>query len=371
MTSKTLSILTAVTAAAVIIVAAFFLIEQQNGIPGRGDLLFPDLMPKINEVREISVKTKDQTATVGHAGEFWTVNEQSGYRAAMDKVRMLIIGLAELRIVEPKTQNVELYHKLGLEDVEAAGSTSALVSLKGEAGTVLARLIVGKRRLAKGNSSRQEFYVRKPDHPQTWLAIGRLELELSSDAWIDKQITNIDTQRIRQVRVMHQRGHTVTIRKDTPADTDYSLVPPPTRGKVRSQFTINNIADTAAHLTLDEVRPATEVRLPARGGVKAVLETFDGLRVTLRTVKTEGKNYVTASAAFDEQLVQRPDDESTQAGEEAEGKPKTPEKPTVLNSAEDVQREAKDLNERLSGWAFVIPQFRADNIAKRRRDLIS
>ncbi len=153
----------------------------------------------------------------------------------------------------------------------------------------------------------------------------------------------------------------------------------PENMKVQSQFTVNNIADTVAHLTMDDVRPRGEVELPSKGGVTALLETFDGLRVILNTTKKDDRHYATVSAEFDLELIQKPEEpsetkEAKKEGAEQEGKEKaTPEvpAPTRLKSSEEVQQEVEQLNERLSGWVYVIPSFRAEAITKRRSDLIT
>jgi hypothetical protein len=364
----------------VMIAAAFFAIEREDAIPGRGQLVFPDLRPRINDVREVVVAINAHTTSITHAGDIWTVKEKFGYRAGMDRVRRTILGLAELTIVEPKTKNPERYGKLGLMGLGAEGSTSTLISLKDADGNALAELIVGNRRIAKGDSSRDELYIRKPEDPQTWLAIGQLDVETSPDEWIDKQIFNIEDRRIREVRIIHPRGEVVTLRKDTQEDADFKVVPLPANAKITSPFTVNNVADTIAHLTFDDVQPATEAKLPSRGGVRAILETFDGLRVNVRIITRGGKTYATASAEFDQALVQTVAEEAPSEGAEDDGKTgqevREEDEGQTQSAAlekpiEAVQREAEVLNEQLTGWVYIIPKFRADSIAKHQRDLIS
>ncbi len=390
MKGKTVTVLAVITVL-VIIAAALFLRDQSGGIPGRGELLFPELRARINDVKEISIQSKGDAVTVTRQETYWAVQEKEGYRAAMDQVRKLLIGMAELTILEPKTRNPERYAKLDLQDVDAEDSTSTLVGLKDEAGKMMAHVLIGRRRPARGDSTKEEIYVRKPGDPQTWLTVGRFRIETAPDRWIDKQVLNIDSQRVRQVRVTHANGETVVIRKTRPADSDYTIVDMPAKSVVKSQFTVNNIADTIANLTLDDIRLQADVELPKRGAVTASLETFDGLRVRLKVIKKDDSHYAALSAEFDEALIEQPeeapapDDEKTaegdgQATDADEGdKAKTdkpgdePETatPVKLKSPAEVQEDVKSLNERTADWVYVIPSFRADAIAKRRADLFS
>ena len=363
MKTRTLSILTVVTLL-VIVAAVFFAREKQDGIPSGGALLFPDLKARLNEVKEISIQSKDARVTVTRQETFWGVNEKHGYRAAMDKVRGFLIGLAELTILEPKTSNPELYGKLGLQELDAEGSGSTLLTVRGTEGAALVTLLVGNRRLSRAGSSQDELYVRQPQEPQTWLVLGRLKPDAAPDQWLDEQILNLDSQRVQQVTVTHPGGEILTVRREDPIATDYQVVGLPEQATGLSKFTVNNIADTIAHLPLDDVQPLSDAKLPAEGGVQAVLETFDGLRVTLRIIEKGGTHYTTVRAEFDRTLVRDREEPPEEQKDEAAF-------PVRLKSLEEAQEEVKQLNQNLAGWAFVIPSFRAEAIAKTKRDLSS
>ncbi len=373
MSAKSLGILLALTAVAVI--AALFLAqEKRDGIPAKGQPVFPELLDRINDVREVTVTTATGTVTVARTGDTWVVKEKDDYYAAMDKVRSVVIGLAELTILEPKTKNPEHYAKLGVQDVIVEGSAATQVTLRATEGAVLAAVLVGKREPSRADSTRDEVYVRKADEAQTWLAIGRVRPEQAPLGWIDRQILNIDTQRVRQVRVTHPDGHTILLRKAKPGELDFRLLGVPKRAEVRSQFSVNNIADTMAHLTLDDVQRREDVTLPRKGRLTARLETFDGLRVTLTMVEQEGRHRATLSAEFDGALVRKPPDageKDEQREDKSEQQPAASDEAAAkLKAPEVVQQEAEALNQRLGGWVYVLPGFRAETIATRAETLV-
>ncbi len=374
MSAKSLGILLAVTALAV--VAALFLArENRDGIPARGQPVFPELKERINRVSEVKVVTASGAVTIARNRDVWVVREKHDYRAAMDKVRSAVIGLAELTVLEPKTKNPEHHAKLGLLDVTAAGSEATRVTLRDAEGAALVNVLIGNREPSRADSARDEIYLRKADEAQTWLAIGRVRPEQAPIGWIDRQILNIDTQRVRQVRVTHPDGHTVLLRKAKPADVDFRLLGVPTKAEIRSQFSVNNIADTVAHLTLDDVQPREDSTLPKKGRLTARLETFDGLRVTTTMVEQDGRHRATLSAEFDRTLVQQvpsgSEERAEQAGEGPGEKPAASgDAAATLEDPDTVQQDADTLKEQLGGWVYVLPRFRAETLATRTETLI-
>ena len=141
--------------------------------------------------------------------------------------------------------------------------------------------------------------------------------------------------------------------------------------------------------------------MTGKTGVQAVVETFDGLQVTVHTAKEGEKIYGTVSAAFDPSLIYKVEEETAQSApkknkkEEINSSPdkkeedsskaeatekkgevdqekraSEPPKPKI-KSADEVQKEVVAINERVSGWTFELPKFRVDNFSKHKKDLIT
>ncbi|WNM61125.1 DUF4340 domain-containing protein [Candidatus Nitrospira neomarina] len=392
MKAKTLGILAAITIAGIVL-AIFLNQKPASQFPQSGELLFPELLPVVNDVNEIVVETKDQTVTLVRGENIWRVKEKAGYRADVEKVKQTLIGLAELRILEPKTKNPELYDRLGLRDKEEEGSLSTTVTLKTPNNPEAALVILGNQRPAKGNPRMSEIYARKPGDPQTWLTIGNLPLEKVGGEWLDKEITALTTKRVHRVTVMHPGGDTLFVSKDTPEDLDFQLDSIPSGSKVASQFNVNNVVGTLVQLSLENVKEAHEVNFQDRSGVTAVLETFDGLRLHVQTAKQEDKVFGKFSAEYDQKLVQHVNaTTSTENGEtvpaqdfaQDEKAPESPEtkktadiqvepsskEDSLLKKPEEVQREVEAFNQRVGGWAYELPTFRVENFSKAKKDLL-
>ena len=392
MKAKTLGILAAITIAGIVL-AIFVNQKPASQFPQSGELLFPELLSVVNDVNEIVVETKDQTVTLVRGENVWRVKEKSGYRADVEKVKQTLIGLAELRILEPKTKNPELYDRLGLRDKEQEGSLSTTVTLKAPNNPEAALVILGNQRPAKGNPRMSEIYARKPGDPQTWLTIGNLPLEKVAGEWLDKEITALTTKRVHRVTVRHPDGETLLVSKDKPEDLDFQLDSIPAGSKVASQFNVNNVVGTLVQLSLEDVKEAQEVNFQDRSGVTAVLETFDGLRLHVQTAKQEDKFFGKFSAEYDQKLVQPVDaTTSTENGEtvpaqdsaqdekapESSEAKKTAEiqeelsskEDSILKKPEEVQREVEAFNQRVGGWAYELPTFRVENFSKAKKDFL-
>ncbi|WP_447963863.1 DUF4340 domain-containing protein [Nitrospira sp. Ecomares 2.1] len=393
MKAKTLGILAAITIVG-IVVAVFVNQEPASQLPGSGELLFPSLLSVVNNVGEVVVETKDQTVTLVREEKTWRVKEKAGYRADVEKVKQTLIGLAELRILEPKTKNPELYDRLGLQDKEQEDSLSTTVTLKTANNPEAAVVILGNQRPAKGNPRMSEIYVRKPEDPQTWLTIGNLPLEKVSGEWLDTEITALTTKRVHRVTVTHPDGETLLVLKEKPDDLDFQLDSVPAGSKVASQFNVNNVVGTLVQLPLEDVKKEEEVNFQNHTGVAVVLETFDGLRLHVQTTKQEDKIFGKFSAEFDQKLVQPVEDtplsekgETVQAQDSAQdemvlGSPegKQPdeeqgkrysEEESILKKPEEVQGEVEAFNQRVQGWAYQLPTFRVENFSKAKKDLLA
>ena len=389
MKSKTVGILAGLTLLGTL-VAALVSREPATHVPQSGEPVFPQLMEAINDVSEILVETKEHTITVVRGNGEWGVREKGGYRADVEKVKSALVGLAELRFLDPKTKNPELYDRLGLMSKDQEGSTSLTISLKTGESAPIVQVVIGNQKPAKSNPRLSEIYIRKPEDPQTWLVTGNLRLDRLPEEWLDKEISALPTKRVRNVQVTHPDGEVLHLSKVKPEDMDFQFDSIPTGYKVSSSFNLNNVVGTLVQLSLEDVHKESEIEFNADTGVKAVVETFDGLRLHVQTGKTGEKVFGKFSAEFDQSMVKtaeenRPEKEKPQKSSEkaqeatptseetpSEKKPDAPQKDeSLLKKPEEVQQEVVAFNKRVGGWIFELPKFRVENFAKHKKDLLS
>ncbi len=361
MNGKTLTILFVVM---LLVVGVAVKLTQKNRIESsESPKFFPELMANLNDISEIQVNTALENFSIVRQNKQWGVKEVSNYPADLDKLHETLLGAAQLQVIEAKTSNPSLYSKIGVEDVDSEGSSSTLLTLKKDAETVLASVIVGNNRTSKADRSLREIYVRKPDDKQTWLVEGNLAPAKRPMDWLQKEIINIDNSRMKQAVITHDDGDVVHVLRENSEDNDYLLADVPENSKVKTPYELQQIATLLANLSLEDVKPVQEVEFGEKSDIKAVFSTFDGLDIALNAIKVEDTYYLQLSANY----VESPKGEvNNEPKEEASEETELPSQ----KSAEEVKAEVEQLNVQFANWAYVIPQFKMNYLLKKKADLI-
>jgi hypothetical protein len=360
--TKMLSFLAALALALVLVAVWTRKVETPTTVAP--DLLFPHLLARVNDISQVHQVRGDAVVTVTRGTSGWAVQEQNGYPADAERVRALLLGLAQLRRVEPKSRNPEHYAQLGLGS--ETGSVATTVTLMAGSEKA-AELVVGKRRPAKG-SDRQQLSVRLPDDPQVWLVEGNVPAYKDAAGWLDNRVLKLDRGRIRSVAVAYPDGETVDVSRPDASAKDFHLAGLTTGQEVASPATVNAVATAFADLACDDVKPVAEVDFDGKRSWSATLDTFDGLRVTVATAPVGDKTYARFSASVGDgaraadAAAAKPPAGDDKAGEEA--------KAAAPATGQTVQREAESLNARWQGWAYALPPYRVTAIAKHRAELV-
>jgi uncharacterized protein DUF4340 len=114
----------------------------------------PGLADKLDDLAWLRLTRGAMTVNFSLINKQWTVVEKGNYPADQERVRRLLVQLAECELVEPKTDRPELLARLDLDD--PANGKSTLVAAQDRAGGLVAQLIVGsKRPTARSSTSRR------------------------------------------------------------------------------------------------------------------------------------------------------------------------------------------------------------------------
>ncbi len=371
MNAKTLSFLAFITLV-VIITAVVLTQPKTTTVPTTK--FFPNLQTSaLNEVTEINITTQDENITLMLSDKQWGLKEKHHYPVAVEKVHNLLFGLAGLTILEAKTSNPALYSKIGVEAVTEEGAKSTLLTLKNAQGETVASVIIGNDRTAKIDSTRQEIYLRKPDEKQTWLTLGRLPVEKTVGDWLEEEIVDIDGDNVRQISITHPDGESLLISKVSPENKDYQIADLPDNASIKSPYTLRSLAGTLSHLNLDDSVPASDIKFAKQKTHRAVFSTFDGLEITLFTMKKDDKHYAQLSAAFNPEMVwveppksdEEGDDDAAEESEIVAAHDEMKDEPVVT-----IKQQAETLNAKFKGWVYELAAYKVDDLEKKRDDLI-
>jgi Domain of unknown function (DUF4340) len=302
--------------------------------PLAGKRALPRLAATLGDLAWMRLVRGPMTADFTAIGRRWVLVEKGNYPAAPERMRRLLLGLADLTLIEPKTKRANLLARLDLDDPKNGRST--LVTLQDRAGKTVAALIVGKSRADLLGGGSGGVYVRKPGDDQAWLARGSLDVSGDIVGWLDRRILDIPPSRIAAVTLTGADGTALALRRAA-ADGKFVVESAPAGSKFKGDAALAAPAAALAALTLDDVKPAALLPVPATGVATASFTTKDGLTVALRVFAANKADWVAVEAA-------------------GTGK---------------ARAEAAAINAKLARWTFAIPADRATLLRTRLSDLLA
>ena len=301
--------------------------SEQVRVAG-GTLMFPNLASALREAARIEITHQGgQTVIEKRADGHWGVASMRGYPVQEAKLRLMLTGLTELRLVEPRTSDPAQFSRLGVDDPNAAGSSADLLRVVDNTGKSILAVIVGHRRVRVRTNVPEEVYVRQPNENQSWLAEGSLQVDADAALWLDRDLMNIGHDRISSVRVGD--GALVFGR----VDGRFGLMQPAVHPKLED-YKVDDVAKALELLTFqalkaDEDAPGTEAG-------SSVFNTGDGLAVTIRVFHADKDVW----ARF-----------------------------AVTGTSDTVKAEADRMNARLAGWTYQIGSWKEKSLVPGMDDL--
>jgi Domain of unknown function (DUF4340) len=301
---------------------------------GSDERVFPGLSDELGDVASVTVQRAGMNLTFRRAGDTWLVEQNGDYPAAAGKISRVVLAMADMILVEPKTRKPDLYPRLEVEDPGKGKST--LVTLRDKSGAPLAALIVGKRNYDRLGSGNDGIYVRRPGDPQSWLGRGALDFSGEPANWLDRRIVDIPENRIAKVSLTQPDGTTLILSRAAP-DAKFAVAAAPANAKYKNDMALGEPAMALETLDLDYVQPAAKLPVPDKGVTAASYTTFDGLTVDLKLFQHDTRDWVVVAA--------------TGAGKAA--------------------REAKKITERVRHWVYMIPSYKAKMMETKLADLLA
>ncbi len=362
---------------ATVAVTAWKLSSHQAAVkpqPTGTQALFPGLSGKVNDVAFVSVTTPEGSYVLEKKGEGWGATDKGGYPVDVSKVKALVVGIANLVVLEPKTKNPALFAKLELDDPQAAGAKGKQVTLKDKHQGVLADLIVGKSGQGRSFTGDASLFVRKVGGDGALEVSGNLSVETKVANLLDKQIAKLEKKRVRRVETLHPDGEKLVVERPGPEQENFDVVDLPAGQELSWPGVAGSVAGGLEWLNFDDVKPASEIDFAGSQATVTRFETFDGLLVTCTTIDKDDKVYLRLESSYDESKRQSepvgpPPPPEDPAAPDAEPPPIEPPA-TALKSAEETKAEAESLTQRTSAWVYELPSYGAANLRKKLKDML-
>jgi Domain of unknown function (DUF4340) len=292
-----------------------------------GDLVLPGLEQSVNTVSEVDLRRGDGSHTsLKKASHGWVVGERD-WAADPGKVRKLLLDLGALNVVEEKTRLPANYPQLGVEDVSTPKATGTQIDVVTPGRTFA--LIVGK------TSSGKSGYVRVAGTAPSLLAAPLLTPDADPKTWLERSLIDLPVTRVRQVEEKPAAGAAYSATRDRKEQADFTVAPVPKGRLLTSAGAADAIAGALGSLSLEDVQKAAT---PADARLsRALFRTFDGLEIEAAGRKDGARALITLEARA---------------------------------TAKEAEAEAQQLNTRLGGWEFEIPDYKYGAIFRTLEELL-
>lgn len=332
-------VLLGIATAIAVVGASVAVTVQERGVRAsfKPTQMYPGLETRLDQVSKIvymlgrGLRGAETITLVRGADGKWGVAERKGYPAEDALVKKALIGVSELTLYEPRTARPEWHRNLGLLPPEDLGSATR-IQFFDKAGTKMVSLLAGKVPEqtvdARGEGM---IYVRRDGENQTWLARGRLPLLQSARDWLQQEFLDLTRDEIRQVTLWAGTEHPVVLSRASRDDNDFALQAIPAGRVTRGAPVVNGVVASLVDLKYDDAVPVASLEFPATSP-SAIVETFDGVKLTLVMTGGGGALWAKINAVADPSLV--PPGTDMKAAEE----------------------KARAIDARVGKWAYKLPQ---------------
>ena len=267
---------------------------------GSGGLAFPDLAQRLSSAARIEVRRHDGALEILRRGDVWVLPAKGDYPIRQEKLRELLTGLTELRLMEPRTGNPEMLDRLGLEDPLRAGATSTLLRVLDAQGAALVELVIGRRRVRTQGNVPESAYVRRPNENQAWLAEGRIPVDADPQLWLDRDIANLPRERVTRVVVARMGEEALVLTHTGQPDGKLAITTPADPPPV-DDVSLDEVARSFEFLTFLDVRREADAPGEALGETR--FELTNQLAIIARPRKDAEEIWVSLSAEGDDEAA--------------------------------------------------------------------
>jgi hypothetical protein len=321
--------------------------------------LYPELLDKLNDIASVSIEAARDITALARMDDGWVIANRDNFPANFSAVKLTLLNLAEAMVIDKKTSKPENYAKLGVSGVEDEDSDSVFVRVQDRDGAELASLIIGNERSGTTLGS-PNYYVRKSDVATALLAEGELNVSADPQQWMDTDLVNVATDRVRKVTINRNRETPIVVSKDKRSDNFFALQGIPTGFTSKSRAVASSLGALLLDVKFQDVAAGQRIEGLIPRAI-AEVETFDGLVATLEQFDFQEHVYIRLRFEFNPDIVV-PDEQIEAEGEEVAGG--TPLEPP------SVRDEVADLNAKVADWVYVLPDYKIRMLDKQFDDMI-
>lgn len=243
--------------------------------PGSGMLAFPGLAARLPQAAMLEVRRNDATLLVRRDGNRWVLPDRNNHPIREARLRELLTGLSELRLVESRGADPANLARFGVDDPMTPGSTASHLRLLDSQGAPIIDVTLGRRRMRTQGNVPETIYIRRGTEAEAWLAEGRIPLEGDAASWMERDVANFPAERVLRASIRRVGALPLTLGRAA-AGSPLIVTNPPDPPSL-NRAALDDVARAFEYLTFMDAVP--EAQTPGTAQGEARFELTEGLVV--------------------------------------------------------------------------------------------
>ncbi len=257
-------------AAASIGAALYLAPGQQTTAPqGGGVLAFPGLAARLPQAATLEVRRNDATLLVRRDGNRWVLPDRNNYPIREARLREMLTGLSELRLVESRGADPANLARFGVDDPMTPGSTASHLWLLDAQGAPIIEVTLGRRRMRTQGNVPETIYIRRGGEAEAWLAEGRIPLEGDAASWMERDVANFPAERVLGATIRRVGAQSIAVGRSAPG-APLIVTNPPDPPSV-NRTALDDVARAFEYLTFMDAVPEAQTPGTAQGEARFAL----------------------------------------------------------------------------------------------------
>jgi len=301
-------------------------------------LVFPHLSEQLDKVKHITVRHGNEQFAIQEKHDAWVIEQRNQYPVDLNAVRQVLYGMAELVKQQAKTTNPVYFTQLGLHDISPSNTITTQYILQDANQKPIASLLIGNTKSVDEDTGLSWFYVREPQHAQSWLVSGLLPVYQKPGDWFSAPLITISYQQTTKLSLQQPGKKAVILAKDTSNKAAFKLVSAD-NSKLISPLILENLVKTLARLKAVDVLSKDQLSFANKKIIKAQLVSSNGLTIDYQILRNASKYYVKLSAK-------------------------------ASANTDILQKQISELNNKLAPWVFEINEFDFKQLQQDHKDFL-
>ena len=327
--------LSAFAAACFLLGAISIFADRPVNAVSKSEILLPDLARQIEAAQALEIvhgrgMSGADKLSFKRTPEGWVMRERDNYPARQELVNETLLALGSLQTGAARTAQPKWHRALGLVPPEEFGKAIRF-RVRDEDDALLADIMLGKEEASEIAAVQQtkqlgtverNFYVRRTDSAQTWLARGRLPRNAQIGAWLDPAFPSLPQELLVSVSTGNDAA-------DEGASPDLLRRMP---DDIWDQAWGERWLESFSRLQPEDVSRDTEINFETASTLH--LNYKNGVNVRLEIVDAGPVLWIRSRASVSTAALNAPQNDV---------------------SLEEAAASVDELNRRFSGWALRLP----------------